>query len=1052
MYAPEEDSADIPLDELGFEAYIPEHPEGAHKLGVQVEVPSTPGVFEKITPWELEGLDLHRSCPAVNFAVSIRFWWLVESAVRVALVGLLPTAVLLYATYDNGHGPWKSQSLLIVGSLVGPLLRSETIGLQILYIGVYIRASLVWVPILTVATAIRLYDHLAASFIVYAAFIFLIASLMEGITRKLTMVFLTLMYMDFLRTRPLPGNEIRYVHLWAEVALGTAFGFVSALVPWPNLSSTFADRALQDVAKSTTTALQGLASSFWTDTNLTRNVQMVRVRFMLQSIENGIGEVKKHFVGAEHEWMLQSSQRRGLRMLKLDLFVKLHRNLVSIRRVVDIVRDKPATISHSERAVLFGNRLGKRITAVCVAVDELLYHINRSQTYDQLINNDYFEKVETAHKELEQEFQSARREYFFETHVEHLEEFVPLMTFYVFCVSQIVVTLTRVKAIALREHQTRHALGCGGMFKKFLMYAFEYFAFPLFATVPHFRNIFIRRCANDVRFIIEAVKISAAMVASLVFYYYIDSTYAFLSGPTIIAFTASATPAEALVNSVPRLTGTLSGVVVGFFIANNAETAVARVAGLTTFVFCCRLCADLKVIGPALMYASFIAVSQLSVIPLTESATMSRIQQSTFAIIIYMVITFVVFPCRPTTLIREAQSDAIIRIARAYESIITTFVETGETYQRHQQQQREKNAINGIAPADSNEPIQGDAVAPNKIDFPTAAFADIERQLNEIDRFLLASQNLIPLAVDEPRLIATPFPLRSMQDAQTALKKIVAIMRTMSESVRWLRERQQAPSPELTGYLRNVVPLAKDTIAELQKYTILMAKLVVDRRLDLSAELTKSSQAFSRMCNAFHRRKSHIFMHLLRDAITRAGVHQKTPGHSQLRRGHHHQPSSRVPYGGLERSQVDIWSDAAIRRTSPSIATHEDGGGCSRTPTVRNEDDALQLEAPHELTLLNSCGIEGEQPSQEGLELAGFDENAGESSEPSPSEGTHRRRPKRRSILENKVALPPTFTMPITSHDSESLHTMTFSIVLLATELRNLLVAVEDSLQHRHVL
>ncbi|CUE72593.1 Hypothetical protein, putative, partial [Bodo saltans] len=62
---------------------------------------------------------------------------------------------------------------------------------------------------------------------------------------------------------------------------------------------------------------------------------------------------------------------------------------------------------------------------------------------------------------------------------------------------------------------------------------------------------------------------------------------------------------------------------------------------------------------------------------------------------------------------------------------------------------------------------------------------------------------------------------------------------------------------------------------------------------------------------------------------------------------------------------------------------------------------------------------------------------------------TYARDPVRRSVLENRLALPPTFAMPFTPEDSEAINTMSFSLVVFSTEMRNLLVAVEDSLQHR---
>ncbi|CUE72648.1 transmembrane protein, putative [Bodo saltans] len=385
----------VVFDELGLEAYVPVYPLGANDPArVTIRVTTTE---EAVTPWSLNlsSYDARKTCPAWTHLFSDRFLSTVEGAFRIAIMGLMPATILLYSKYDDGSGPWKSQSLIVIGSVIAFLLRCETMGMYFLYIGVFLRssavwlpilvvcttfffsydngngpwkstsiiiigsivsfllrcetigsylayvgtmlrASVIWVPILVVATRIQLYNHIAASFVVFAAVNLLAATFMEGVCRKLTMVFFTIMFMDLLRTRPLPGNEIRYVHLWAELALGTCFGMLSTVLPWPTLSSHHADAVLGRIARGTSTALRGLAESFWADSNLTRNVRMTRVRSVLVSLEGSIADVRRHLVGSEHEWMFQSPERRRLRLLKVELCSALVRNLASIRRIIDI--------------------------------------------------------------------------------------------------------------------------------------------------------------------------------------------------------------------------------------------------------------------------------------------------------------------------------------------------------------------------------------------------------------------------------------------------------------------------------------------------------------------------------------------------------------------------------------------------------------------------------------------------------------------------------------------------------------------------------------------
>lgn len=1060
----------VPRDELGLDPYIPKYPDGDRSLRSNHIITSSASSprLDSVVPWDLRDLDRHQSCGSLHFVSSMAFWKCVERAVRVAIVGVLPAAVLLHATFDSGHGPWKSQSLLVVGALLA-ILGKETIGLQVAYLGMFLRSSLVWVSIVTAATALQLYDHMAACFVVYGVCLFVMATLMEGYTRRLAMLFLTITTMDMLRTQRGDGSERRYFDLWVELLIGTGFAFVGSLVPWPALSSNAADECLDGIASNISTALQGLAASFWTDTNLTRNVRMVRVRFIMHSIETHFCVAKQHLVGAEHEWMLQSAERRSLRLLKMDLYVKLFRNLSSIRRVVEIVRDRPSILSHSERAVLFGERLGKRMDSICFAVDELLFHLNRAQNHDELLNTGiFFDNVDKLHSELQDEFHAARREYFYETRIDTVEEFVPLMTFYVFSMSQICVTLTRIKEIARRKVREREKVKSRiwTRVQRFMSYMLEYFSSPLFGSITHFKHLFIRRNPNDVRYAIEAVKVSLAMVASLVFYYYTDENYAFLSGPTVIAFIASQNPAEAVISSIPRLSGTLMGVVLGFFIANNAENSESRIAGLVTLVFVARVVTDVKHIGSSLMYAGFISISQLSVVPLSQEATMSRIQQSTFAVFIYVIITLFVFPCRPTTLLREARSDAILRIARVYEAIMETFIETGEVYAaaaaggcatttktQHALRANEPDALDATTTTSG-----GLSFASSFLAYPKEKFDCIDQQLIEVDKFLLDAQGLMSFVTDEPHLSLTPYPTRSCQDAQAALKKIVALLRTMSESMRLMRERHLPASKEMIGLLRNVVPCAKDTTFELHRFSLLVASLILERRLDLGTELTKSSQAFSHMCTTFHRRKSVIFLQVIQSAVNAAvpaadsdnrrtgGCLQAQPTMTQRQQfSLHDLPISSTPRcdhtAVPHRSRVvgeasmDNLAAAADEAGPEQPTAHDPAASASRVQTAQPQSSlrgSSSVPTPQSTHHLNETVDDAEYEEREDdtkLEDASYVSG---------------------SVLDSKVKLPPSYQIPITTQDAESLHTLTFSIVLLASELRKLLVSVEDSLQHRN--
>jgi hypothetical protein len=1081
-------------DEMGLDLYEPHY--AADDVDAFTPEPSR---LDCVVPWELRegtGKNVH----ALHFLSTKHFWKCVENATRTAIVGILPAAAVLHSTYNDGKGPWTSQYLLVLGAYIA-IAGKETIGLQLAYVGEMLRSSIIWVSIASAATALKLYEHTAAWFVVYGVSLFIMAALLEDYSRRVGMLLFTIAIMDMLRFRS--SDPRRPFDLWTEWALGAGFGFMGALLTWPALSSNEADACLDSIASNLSTALQGLAASFWTDTNLTRNVRMVRVRFILHSIEANFGVAKQHLIGAEHEWMLQRSDRRRLRLLKMELYVKLFRKLSSIRRVVEIVRDRPSILSHSERATLFGERLGKRMDAICVAVDELLFRVRRANNHhDLLATAACFDNLAAKEKLLQDEFDATRREFLYAAKADQLEAFIPLVTCYVFCMSQICASLLHVREAVDHEIHVRDRSSLSQHVTSFVYFAAQYLVEPLRKTVVKVHNFFVRRRADDIRTLVEAAKVSFAMVASLAFYYYTDEATAFLSGPGVIAFIAASHPAEAVVYSVPRLSGTLIGVVIGFFIASKSDNAESRVAGLIALTFFSRLVSHVKNIGAALSYSAFIAISQVAVVPLTQSATMSRIQQATFAVFIYVGVTLAVFPCRPTVLLREARSEAIVRIAKAYRCSMRIFLDSAELYTKMhedadavQEQQCPRGGGNdhyfvGVRPASplvinagpqgaihqeqqQREPFEythpstmSFATSMDGVtDYPREMLDDIESQLEVIDKCLARAQAQMPFVGDEPRMSLTPYPTRACQDTQTALHKIVALARIMTLCMRLLRHRHGPPSHEVTALLRNIAPCARDTVMEFQRFAMLVALLIQDQRLDLGPEAAKSSQAFKHMCAAFHQRKSLIILSVIERTVAGAltAGDNAFPSQQSLKSSLINMAESQIPLQATEvqpsteANGFENELDASSVASSTSLADHLDETSTQLAelmptvvrPSMRSALLTRDSTAPQQYRGIARPASRNPEQNTAGEGDASVHDMIGSSAAPAAATGGGGRK-KSGSILESRVELPQTFTTPISTQDAECIYTLSFALVMMSTELRKLLVAVEDSLQHRH--
>lgn len=962
---------------------------------------------DSVIPWELQ--QNSSQWTVCRFLATPAFWKYVERALRSAVVGVLPAAVLLHATFQGG--PWVSQSFLVSGALLAT--KCETIGQMINYVGQLIRSSAVWVCLLTVEIALELYKYPGAWFPYYFFSCCLIATFMDGYSRRLGLLLFTASTMSMLRAQA--EDEILPLNVFREYLIGAGLAFFSVILPWPVLSTQRADDEVTKLNKLISTSLLGLTASFWPESNLKRNIHMVRLRNLTKLIEESIGTLKTQIEDTSYEWMFEVHSRQKLRLCKFQLAVDLYRNINSIRRVIEIVRDRPQLLEHSARSALFGKRLGTRIDAICTAVGHALRLVSESHCRKEIIQSPLFDYIDTLRNQLQSDFHHARREYFYEAEITTIEDFVPMMTFYVFCVEQICFTMLKLRDTVRKDFhkKTPH------WFEN-LNFLWMHLVSPLLETYERAKSLLFRRSDDDVRIVIEAVKVSAAMVASLGFYFYMDEGSAFFTGPTIIAFLAANNPAEAVISAVPRLTGTLIGVVIGFFISTTADTSVSRVAGLVSFIFICKLVLHVRNIGQSLSYAAFISISQIGVNPLTKDQTINRIQQATFAVFIYVLITMFVLPCRPTVLLRQKRAKAILAMSEVFHDVMNVFCDTGDAFEAL----ASSSATSPLA-AQTHEPfVHSDTRQPSSgnddlyvaggsilnttvalrmsiasfVEFPAEAFEEIEKKMKVLDKAVLAARLLMPFAIDEPKMTTQSYPSRACDDMQTALAKAVALTRTMVLSVRTLRERRVPPTREMIALFRSLVPVIRDSVQELRRFSFLIASLVEQRRVDLTPEVMKSSESFSRICSVLYHRKSLIFLACIKNAI--APFRTTTTF-----------PDSDPPSDAMKQNSE-----------SANISTPITG------PQREGQEEALlQAVAGGSFTASFNDGDSATGPSWRA---------ADEDNSP-------------QLTLEPKSALklPENFRIPVTVQDAEGVHSLTFCVLLFAAEMRKFLIATEDSLQ-----
>ncbi|CUE71412.1 transmembrane protein, putative [Bodo saltans] len=995
---------------------------------------------------------------AIHVFTARALWDRIENAIRIAVVGTIPAAAIVFCTYRVDLSLWISQTNLISGAL-NAITGKETVGLQVGYFGQFFRAACIWLPVIMVEMVLHLYEYTAAWIFVYLVANFLMCCLMDGNTRKTAMMLLTIATMNMLRKNT--DQVSQPARIGMEWLLGGLLGAFGALLPWPALSTKLMEHRMTDSCQHIAELLQQLTSCMWTDTSLQRSINMAHVRVKIRCLDEAFDGVKSHKDGTTQEWFLETVSRRKLRGWKMNLYTELYRNEDSIRRVLEIIRDRPYMIDNAERAHLFKDRIESPIEEISDVCTLILQHIDKCHSRHSVLKaSELYNRLEAAESNLQAQFQLARAAYVMSctsataaaaaasnaagntmesSAVKSLEEFIPLITFYVFCVSQICRTLVRMRdavhhSLAADQMDHTHRWCRRAREAQSSVWALTVSIFT--ETQTRASNLVFRRAPEDIRHVIEAAKTSSAMLAALGFYAYMNTSTAFLSGPTVIASIASTNPAEAVILAVPRLSGTLMGVVLGFFVAQTATSSVAIVAGLISLIFLSRLAAQVKNIGPSFSNAAFVAVSQLSVIPLTQDATMSRIQQTTFAVFIYILITMLVFPCRPTALLREARAKALRGVVEIFRLNMDVVIDTASAFAQLCPSSPESNSNEPIANHPNlglaNQTVNfldlGGSMAASFIEYPREAFATIEKKIKSVEGMINSCQTLMPFAADEPSLGAIAYPSRACSEVHVALKKSLGLLRTMLLGVRLMRERKEIPSLPLLVVLRRMVPCARDVSLESKKFAGLMSAFIEYGDPAVHDELLESSHALSMLSGTLH--------HMQSAGILKA-VKQTMDQH-EMAESFNLSTAQYPPVIAEEPSVIadDDDQHTALTSTVGSIMGGRGGIAALRSEVLR----VINAEGLHSFTMADFDTIAASAAKMWIQDAP----NAPSTSVAARASPLQSQQYQYQGSFASVVDAASLDARQLSAQDAEAMHTMTFIVVLLAAELRKVLVGVED--------
>ena len=203
--------------------------------------------------------------------------------------------------------------------------------------------------------------------------------------------------------------------------------------------------------------------------------------------------------------------------------------------------------------------------------------------------------------------------------------------------------------------------------------------------ITSFNTEQIRRCR-------EAAKTAFAILLAILIFWSIDGTVK-ATPAAIIAVTSANDSGEVLNASILRLLGSLVGGVVGLFavslVGASSSTAAAsssvtsaavtspaaaiaaeggRLAALVCCAFIMTFFRASTTYGPAALYATLSAIAILA--PGIRDTGVDRLQQTCLGVLVYFVVVNIVYPVRPTRLLRLERQKSFIALQKAAALIL----------------------------------------------------------------------------------------------------------------------------------------------------------------------------------------------------------------------------------------------------------------------------------------------------------------------------------------------------------------------------------------------
>lgn len=622
--------------------------------------PINKGKPELCVPWYMRQLKHVPKLSYWDFMLNPQFWRRLDFAFRIALFATVVPMLIMSYVHTS---PFVSNYFVLSAAT---LAARQNVGESLAYVLAFVRAGVIWLPLGMIAGALDLGNHIVAWYFYYTIAMFFLGLYTQHATHRIALLLVNACMVGILSDR---SRTWEYsCRVMVDWCIGTGLCLFATFFPFPMLCKNDTQNMLAEIANNTGTAFRGLVHSFWSSSNVERNMAMTKVLTMLEALDRLFPKFEEHQAHTLYEFMFESAEVRELRFLKFQFFELLRINTSSMNRVLDMVQANPSVIDASDRSQLFNEQLKEHIIRIGEAFDVLMEELSNATTKSQILAlKDHFDELQQAKLNLREAYQNARRILFYEYTSCVLEEFVAMMNFYMFTLVCFTDTVSDFWA-AVNSYKPRR-------FTTMRAILWNTFGRPFVESVEFTVRLFRDYNRREVQLVVEALKIASAMILTIAFAAIIDTPWSAFTGPIIIPFITGTNPVETVQASMGRLMGCLIGTVLGFFAGTYSDTTVKRIISLSILVFGGTFMRNDSEYGIMSVCGVFILIPLDTVVPVSMSDAVDRMNQNTFSIFFYIIISAAIYPLSPSTILRSKRINLLHHMNICIDKLSKLFIQ-----------------------------------------------------------------------------------------------------------------------------------------------------------------------------------------------------------------------------------------------------------------------------------------------------------------------------------------------------------------------------------------